>query len=1305
MKYIFLTIFLSLITTISAYSSHFRNYQVENGLSHNSIWCVMQDYKGFMWFGTKDGLNRYDGKHFKIYRNNPDTPNSIGHNFIHCIKQDSQKRLLIGTRVGLYLYNENQDNFTHIKIIEENDVNINDVMEDRDGNIWVACHGDGLFRLSSDLKVEKHYMYDKSNHSIPLNFIWTIISDNIGNLWIGTAGKGLVHFDKKNERFTPITDRENFKISNQSIYSIHCDQNNYLWIGSSTNGLFRYNYINGHSSQYLEGMSSVKSIMQYSDNELIMGSDKGLVLFDKKKETHCIIKEDISDNNSTDNSIFSIARDREGNFWIGTYFSGVNFFSPATNNFLFFREISEKINQKHIISSMVEGEDGNIFISTHNNNIIYRYNPTTRIIDKAFTMDYHNIQSMLRDNNKLYVSIFGRKVHVLSIDNGKILEEINVRTIEGQSIFKASDGRILFLKEAGGCAFRDSDGKLKDFKPLEGTSIIAVTEDASGTLWFLTHNKGLIFIKPNNEWANISEGVNANYITKNNLSSFLFDTKNKLWIGTKNTGLLLFNPITGKVENTFNTSNGMSSNTINSILDDKDGNIWASTGKGIVRIDKITNKIRTFSYAGKEIQYNTKCALKTSSNKLYFAGAKGFICLDPEQITLNENIPPIYLTGFKIYNEDTLLKETLQQTKEIELKYNQTNFSFQFAALSFSFPESNHYAYMLEGFDKDWNYTTDNTAQYMNIPAGKYVFKVKGTNNDGIWNNGGVSIAITVKPPFWLESYMIILYFILIISTIIYFIRRYQRFLDRKNEEKQYKYQVVKEKEIYEAKINFFTNIAHEIRTPLSLITAPLQNIIQSNEGSNLTKKHLGVMERNTNRLLDLVNQLLDFRKIEHDMFLLNHKNHDIVKIVRKVFEQYQRDTEDIKITLDVPSEKVMSCLDSEALYKIISNLMSNAVKFTKDLISVKLEANNQILSVSVRDNGEGIEENSIDKIFEPFYQLEPSNTYGNEGSGLGLSLAQSLANKHGGDVYVQSIKGEGAIFTLELPIVKAKEEIDSFINESKVLESDLEEIKTTETEDNQTIIIVEDNKELRDFMKDCLEELYTVVEAENGLEALKLVENNDCDVIISDIIMPEMDGLEFCNEIKSNPAYSHIPIILLSAKTDTSSKIAGLKKGADVYMEKPFSIEQLKAQVASIIENRANIRTKLRQAPLLYFKQNTDDSDENTEFVEKLNDFILKNMSDENFSIDSLSREFAISRTNFQKKIKSITGVTPNDYIRLIRLNKSAELLSTGKYRINEVCLEVGFNTPSYFSKCFYEHFGKLPKDFVHTSEKGANS
>jgi len=1307
MKRIAILFFITFLVVFPASSSYFRNYQVEKGLSHNSVWTVLQDHKGYMWFGTKDGLNRFDGKNFKVYRKHKDDPNSIGHNFIHCIKEDSQNRLLIGTRNGVYLYNREDDNFKPILLETDTakQANVNDILEDKDGKYWVACHGEGIYKLNSELNVEKHYINDGKENSIPVNFIWTIISDNYGSLWLGTAGKGLVHFDKKNEKFTPITNKKGLSTDNQSIYSIYCDTDNSLWIGTYTNGLFKYNYIDGKVSHYLKNTGSVKSITEYSKHELIMGSEKGLIIFDKDTEQYRIIKESWSHDNVTDNSIFSITKDNEGAFWIGTYFSGVNYFSPSTNKFLYFNNLSEKAYQKYIISSMEEDSDGSILIATHNNNIIYRFNPADKQINKAYEMDYHNIQCILRDGDNLYVSIYGRGIDILSLSKKKVTGKIKMNTIEGKSIFKVSNGNIIFSLEEGGCAYRKPNGETARIKKLSQIPIIAISEDPSGNLWFVTHSYGLFSLTPSELWEDQAGKIKNNeHIANKNLTSIFCDKESRIWLGTKDEGIILFNVKQNKIEKIITETDGLLSNTIHSIISDQDENIWATTEKGVVKIDNKHFTIKPFAYIGKEIQYNSFCILKSSGNTLFIGGTNGFITLNPEELVSNEEPPRVVLTKFKIFNKEVLpgeksspLKHSLENTTEIVLKHNQSNFSFDFASLSYVFPENNQYAYMLEGFDKDWNYVTDNTAQYMNIPSGKYTFRVKGTNNDGLWNNTDTNIVIRIKPPLWMEYYMIILYILLFLGLIAYLIKRYIKYVDKKNKEKQYKYQVIKEREMYESKINFFTNIAHEIRTPLSLITAPLENIIRKNEVSEQTKKNLHTIERNTNRLLDLVNQLLDFRKIENDMFLLNLRYQDILKIVKKVYDQYYQDVKilNIEMKIQLPDEKILGFVDAEALYKIISNLISNAIKFTKDRITVKVESDDEKLFLYIEDNGKGIEEENMDKIFEPFYQIQvtENDNYTNKGSGLGLSLSQSLAKKLGGKISVQSEYGKKSKFILELPVIKNKGVAEE---ENKLPEMEEPDMTVLMDSEEQTILIVEDNEELRSFMKECLAETYNILEAENGLEALETLDNNMVDVIISDILMPKMNGLELCNEVKGNPAYSHLPFILLSAKTDTLTKIDGLKKGADVYMEKPFSTEQLKAQIISIIENRINLQKKFIKSPLQYVRKSTDNS-ESVDFVNKLNAFILENMSDEKFSIDNLSSEFAISRTNFQKKIKSITGLTPNDYIKLIRLNKSAELLSTGKYRVNEVCIIVGFNTPSYFSKCFFEHFGKLPKDFVH--------
>lgn len=1309
MKRTIYSILFSLFTLFPVQSSYFRNYQVENGLSHNSVWAIVQDSEGFMWFGTNDGLNRFDGKDFRIYRKRQNDSLSIGHNFIHCIKEDSRNRLLVGTRSGAYLYDRVNDNFKQIKIEgnRQKDVNVNAIMEDLHGNIWIACHGEGLYQLNAELKVLKHYINDGKPGCIPMNFIWTIITDHFGNLWLGTAGMGLVHFDPRNGRFTSINNHEKLNIYNQTIYSIHCDDDNILWIGTSTLGLFKYNHINGEATHYLKNTASIKSIINYSDNELIMGSDKGLTLFNKETETFSIIKEDSSDDKVTNNSIFSILLDREGSLWIGTYFEGINYYSPSINNFLNF-----KTSQKYIVSSIVEESNGNILMSTHNNNIIYRFNPHNKQIEKAFEMDYQNIQSLLRDNDKLYVSIYGRGVRVLSLTTGRILKNLNINTVDGKSMYRISNGNIIFTLDGGGFAILEPNGTITRSEKLTRIFIADITEDSNGTVWFITYSHGIFALSKAGKWENFTgKTTNDTALIKNSLNCVLHDSKNHFWLGTNNDGLLLYDISERKIIKIFNESNGMPSNTINSVVSDKNGNVWVSTKKGIVRISAKTHDVKSFGYIGKELQYNSRSAIRSSTNHLYFAGTNGFISLNPEKPILNEKVPIIVLTGLKISNKEVIpgeksspLEHSLNNTKEIILKSNQSNFSFKFASLSYVYPEGNQYAYMLEGFDDEWNHTTDNQAQYMNIPSGKYVFRVKGTNNDGLWSETSTSVIVRIRPPFWLEYYMIALYILFIIAITLYIILQYHRFIRKKNEEKQFKYQADKDREIYETKIEFFTHIAHEIRTPLSLITAPLESIIASNDGNEQTKRNLKTIERNSSRLLELIKQLLDFRKIENEMMTLNLRYHDISKIVQKVYDQYSHDAKihNIEMTLDIPDKIILSYVDSEALYKIVSNLISNALKFTKNRIKIKLSiSSDELLSLAVEDNGNGIKDDVLDKIFEPFYQVVTTDNYNNKGSGLGLSLSKSLAKKLGGDISVLSEYNKGSVFTLELPILKTENELDAEDDEENVGLTLLESTEMISDQDSGvSILVVEDNTELRVFIKECLTELYTVFEAENGIHALQILENNTVDLIISDILMPEMNGLELCEKVKSNTAYSHLPFILLSAKTDTTTKIDGLKKGADVYMDKPFSIEQLKAQIASIIENRSNIRKRFIESPLQYFKKNTDNS-ENAEFIKKLNAFILEKMSDEKFSIDNLSSEFAISRTNFQKKIKNITGVTPNDYIKLIRLNKSAELLSTGKYRINEVCFIVGFNTPSYFSKCFFEHFGKLPKDFMQPLER----
>ncbi len=1305
------------------WASLFRSYQVEDGLSHNCVWAVMQDKQGFLWFGTVDGLNRFDGITFKTYKKQQDNPLSIGNSFIHCLKEDSKERFFVGTKQGLYLFNRTNETFTHISLNQqsskEDDTSINYIMEDIEGNIWLGCYGQGIFVLGPDLKIKKHYTNKGKDKDLLSNYIWCMTQDYNGTIWIGTDGAGLLRLDPKENKFTSIKNSRKINITDQTIYSLYCDADNNIWIGTSVSGLYRYNFRTGKNTNVTapyRKVLNIKAITKYNNNTLVMSSDAGLLKVDRSQETVSFMDEGSSFDNITDKSIFSIARDKEGGLWIGTYFGGVNYYSPYINNFSYYPSIRKGI-EKSIVSYFAEGISNKIWVGTKNEGLSL-FNPINSSFDitSKFT-DYHDIQALMIDNNDLWISIYGKGVNVINIQNNKLVKTYTNKTNNPNqlisnivnTIFKTSKGMILFGTPEGVNYLGPNEQKINRFNRLNGIPVKTIIEDYNGSIWFAAHMHGLIHLSAYNKWEFYTHHQDdTTSLMSNNVNCIYQDSKYRMWVGTEGEGLGIFNIKTKKIEHKFSEKNGLPSNIIYSILEDTEGNIWVSTGSGLAQINPITFKIQTFKYIEDliKLRYNLNCAFKGNNNLLYFGGTNGFISFNPKEIKNNSYKPSIHITGFQIFGKEVIpaesgspLKVDINSARTITLQYNQSTFSFDFVCLSYLSSLQNKFAYKLKGLDTDWNYITgtNHRATYMNIPPGKYTFCLKGSNSHGIWCEAPITITIVVKRPFLLSNLMIMLYSICIITLLYWIIRRYNKRLERNNQEKIYKYKVAKEKEIYETKINFFTSIAHEVRTPLSLIVAPLENIIASGDGNLQTKDNLEIIKRNSDRLLKLVNQLLDFRKIEEDMFRLSFRKQNVSELIRNICERYSQYTKlkNIALTLHIPNEAIICNVDSEAIEKIVSNILSNAAKYAKSEIIVQVNTNNNTLYINIYNDGIGIPEEYLNKIFEPFFQI--GNSAQKTGTGLGLSLSKSLANKHKGNITVSSESGKNTRFTLEFPL-----DIPEDIAEINPIEEKKEDIAIqpicSESENKLKVILVEDNMELRNFLSKYLCDYLEVYEAQNGLEALKLVETENVDIIISDILMPVMDGLELCKTIKSNPAYSHLPFILLSAKTDTATKIEGLNSGADIYMEKPFSSEQLRAQINSVIDNRDRVRKNFIQSPLEYYKQKGIEDSINANFIERLNNILLENLTNESFSIDNLSDMFFMSRSNLHKKIKNIIGLTPNDYIKLIRLNRSAQLLATGKYKINEVCYLVGFNTPSYFSKCFYEHFGKLPKDFIST-------
>ena len=1310
MKRFFFIQCIVVLFAFSAQAYYFRSYQVQDGLSHNSVWAVMQDSRGFMWFGTNNGLNRFDGKQFKVFKHEPDNPHSIGNNFIHCLKEDTQGRFFVGTKKGLYLYDAGREQFTSVPLqrAEGDEVSVNDIFESPDGELWVACHGQGLYVLNADLSVKKHFVKSDEEGALPCDFIWAVVQDYVGNVWLGTDAEGLIHFDPKKEQFTRMSRlKPRSGIDDPTVYTLFCDAAYNLWVGTSQAGLYRYNYRTGKVSRYLHDEAfNIKSIIEYSNHELIMGCDKGLLCFDREEETARFLNDRF--DNMTDNSIFSIAKDHEGAFWIGTYFGGVNYFSPAINTFSYYYNTLGRSFKKSNISSFAEGDGQQIWVGSYDNGLSLFDAEAQDFKPVHVDIGYNNIQELYYDEGDLYISQYGQGIKVLDTRTGRITELAKLPGAQSISryvttIFKSSKGEYFFASEESVSLYDPVRKTARYIGDLNLMFVKDIMEDYNGAIWFATHSYGLRRLNADGTWDCFQQAANdTSLFAATNISCVHQDAKFRIWAGTESQGLLLYNAKKNRFEQVFTQCSGLPSNMVYSIEDDADGNIWLATDRGLACVSADLKRVEDFGFLGdaQDISFNVKAHLRAADNHLYFGGTNGFVAFYPKEIVRNQQKPALAITRFAVPGVDVQqagFPRTVENGNmpEFELERKQSTFSFDFVALSYVAPTKNQYAYMLEGFDTAWNYTSDNRAYYMNIPQGWYTFKVQGTNNDGVWSDMQ-RVRIRVKPPVMASPLMIGLYILFGIFLIFYLSYRYKRHVEKQNREKLFRYKREKEKEIYQSKINFFTSIAHEIRTPLSLITAPLENILKSGEGDARTKGNLNLIRINVNRLLELINQLLDFRKVEENMFRFEFHNQDIVGVVRDVYAQYCQHAKlnGMEMTLNVLEEPIKLSIDSEAIYKIVSNLVSNAVKYAKSHVEITVEAADGNACISVADDGTGIDPKYADKIFEPFFQVSGNAGGMKMGTGLGLSLAKSLAQKHGGELTLRHEEGMGCVFVLRIPMVEREEvPVKPKPEEpAEVLDEQLEK-----SDDRQKILVAEDNRDLRKFLVNSLhDDGFAVFEAGDGVEALAMLEKESIDVIISDIMMPNMDGMELCHRVKTDAAYSHIPFILLSAKTDTLTKIAGLNKGADVYLEKPFSYEQLKAQVNSIIENRNHIRDSFVQSPLHYFKQHaTTDSGESVEFIEKLNASILENLSNEDFTIEGLSDSFFMSRSNFHKKIKNLTGMTPNDYIKLIRLNQSAQLLMSGKYKVNEVCYMVGFNTPSYFSKLFYEHFGKSPKDF----------
>lgn len=1303
----------------------FKKYQVEDGLSHNTVWCAIQDSYGFIWLGTSDGLNRYDGRGNKVYRNVLNDKFSLENNFVEALIE-LEGNIWVGTNSGLYIYDRDTDRFSYFDKTTQYGVYISSeikkIIKTQNGLLWIATLGQGFFIYDPKTDV-------LTQNSVQTSFVWDICqSSDRKKIYISSLQEGLLCFDE-NGKFLQSYEIS-LKANAPDSYRVNCIQDieGEIWIGAGSNLLSRLDQQTGIVENYdasTLNFGAIHSLLRYTEQELLVGTDNGLYLFDRTEKTFQRADNPADPRSLSDQTINGMMWDAEGALWVLTNLGGINYMSKQTKRFDYYSPayLSGIPGAGEVVGPFCESKDNNAWIGTQNG--LYFFDAATRELTEyiiAGNKKKYDIRSLLLDGDHLWVGTYAEGIRVINLRTGAVKAYTHSRGIPNTicsndvlSIYKDRKGEIFVGTSWGLCQYNPATDNFMTITSVGSMiSIVDIYEDMYNNLWIATSNSGVFSYNTVNwHWKHYQhEREDSTTITSNSVVTLFEDAKGTMWFGTNGGGLCSFDSKT-KTFIDFDPQNTLLPNkVIYSIEQDHTGDLWISSNAGIFKINPITKgNFRQFTINDglQGNQFMARSSLKSSDGKLYFGGINGFNVFQPDRFVDNTYIPPVYVTDIRLpyQTDEQEVKKMLQLGKplyladKITLSYQNNSFSIRFVALSFEDPARNRYSYILKGVDKEWIMNSENnTASYTNLPPGEYEFEVRGSNNDHQWNEKTTTLKVVITPPWWRTTLAYVVYVLLLLGWMGWLAWRWNLQVKRKYKRRMEKYQIAKEQEVYKSKISFFINLVHEIRTPLSLIRLPLEKLLEK-EREGKDAKYLSVIDKNVNYLLGITNELLDFQKMESGSLNLNLKNCDIKELVSDVYNQFTSPAElkEIKLVLTLPDHDLKSMVDRDKLSKILVNLMGNAIKYTRTRIELKLISEDAGYEIQVIDDGPGVPDGQKQKIFEAFYQLPDDKVAATVGTGIGLAYAKSLAEAHQGGLRLEDNAMGGSSFILSLPMKEW--EIEKVAD---IVEIRSEEAASSNSESSThqgkkfTVLLVEDNIELLNLTRESLVEWYRVLRAFNGREALEILSHESVDVIVSDVMMPEMDGLELCSKVKSEIDYSHIPVILLTAKTTLESKVEGLECGADVYLEKPFSVKQLHMQIENLLKLRQSFHKLMVSLAGKTVAVSTTEfavSQKDCEFITKIQGVIAEQLADENFSIDILSEQMHMSRSNFYRKIKALSGMSPNDYLKTLRMNKAAELIMSGT-RISEVAAQVGFTSSSYFAKCFKSQYGVLPKEYT---------
>lgn len=1322
----------------------FSYISINEGLSQSTVFSIDQDKRGNMWFATYDGVNKYDGYAFTVYQHNEDDPNSIANDISRIVKTDSQGRVWIGTRDGLSRYDEEKDIFQNF-FYEKNGkhLQVNGIEEISPEQLLISTP-EGLIMF--DIK-ESKFRDDSFSTAMHKTIASTLYRQD-DQIYIGTSTDGLYTYSitqKTFEKVIPI-------LGTKQIQAILQQSPTRIWVATEGAGLFLINPKTKEIKNYLHSPSNPKSISSNyirslamdSQNRLWIGTFNDLNIYHEGTDSFASYSSNPVENGSlSQRSVRSIFMDSQGGMWLGTYFGGLNYYHPIRNRFKNIRNIPYKNSlSDNVVSCIVEDKDKNLWIGT-NDGGLNLYNPITQRFtsytlqedESARGIGSNNIKAVYVDEKKslVYIGTHAGGLSILHRNSGQV-ENFNQRNSQlvnenVYAILPDGEGNLWLGTLSALVRFNPEQRsfttieKEKDGTPVVSKQITTLFRDSHKRLW-IGGEEGLSVFKQEGLDIQKASILPVSNVTKLFTNCIYEASNGVIWVGTRE-GFYCFNEKDKQIKR-YNTTNGLPNNVVYGILEDSFGRLWLSTNRGISCFNPETEKFRNFTESDglQSNQFNTASYCRTSVGQMYFGGINGITTFRPELLLDNPYTPPVVITKLQLFNkvvrpddETGILTKNISETKSITLKSWQTAFSIEFVVSNYISGQHNTFAYKLEGYDKEWYYLTDSrTVSYSNLPQGTYQFLVKAANSDGKWNPIPTALEIIVLP-IWYKTWWALLIFFATFAGFITFVFRF--FWMRKSMEAQLEIErrdKEHQEEINQMKMRFFINISHELRTPLTLILTPLQEIINK-ISDRWTRNQLEYIQRNANRLLHLVNQLMDYRRAELGVFELKAKKGNAHQLIQDNFLFYDKLARHKKITYTLHSEledkEVL--FDANYLELIVNNLLSNAFKYTESgqSITVTLKEENGWLLLQVSDTGIGIPINKQGKIFERFYQIESEHV----GSGIGLSLVQRLIELHHGRIELDSEENKGSTFSVYLPqdlsVYKPSElasndeqneEEQVYSTNSKAMyfiDTEKVENESVESGDKKrgTILIVEDNNEIRRYLNNGLADLFNTLETGNGEEALEKLKDNEVDVIVTDVMMPVMDGIKLCKNVKQNIRTCHIPVIILSAKTDIKDQMEGLQMGADDYIPKPFSLAILTTKIQNMMRTRRRMLDKYAKSLEVEPEKITFNAMDEA-LLKRAMAIVEKNMDNIEFSTDEFAREMNMSRSNLHLKLKAITGESTIDFIRKIRFNEAAKLLKDGRYTVAEVSTMVGFNTPSYFATSFKKYFGCLPTEYIKKSK-----